>query len=255
VWCRRLQNGTIKLYKEQRCPLDNFELLLFSLGNQSHALGKQHLLCPCCYNNPPFEGMGAGKMGCDSCLHPTCAHGLLRHAICPCPGNAGKGYKGGGGAGGHHGGLSHEDAAPCPGILVLDPDSKPNWKLACNICNTLVRLHGTLHHIEVTHSPRRQCEECGSAVVMVEFHREKSPLAAGEVLHEGCMVCDELLGSLTELQAGRFKNVKLTKGKGKGAKGSGKDGAKGGGGGRGTGIGSRIRKEKKMDPRMTFDGF
>jgi hypothetical protein len=26
------QNGTIKLYKEIRCPLDNFELVLFSLG-------------------------------------------------------------------------------------------------------------------------------------------------------------------------------------------------------------------------------
>jgi hypothetical protein len=28
----RKQNGTIKLYKELRCPLDDFELLLFSLG-------------------------------------------------------------------------------------------------------------------------------------------------------------------------------------------------------------------------------
>ena len=26
------QNGTIKLYKELKCPLDDFELLLFSLG-------------------------------------------------------------------------------------------------------------------------------------------------------------------------------------------------------------------------------
>lgn len=50
------QNGTIKLYKELRCPLDQFELLLFSLGNTEGAQGKSFPLCPYCYNNPPFEG-------------------------------------------------------------------------------------------------------------------------------------------------------------------------------------------------------
>ena len=30
------QNGTIKLYKELKCPLDDFELLLFSLGTSTH---------------------------------------------------------------------------------------------------------------------------------------------------------------------------------------------------------------------------
>ena len=31
------QNGTIKLYKEIRCPIDDFELVLFSLGNAANA--------------------------------------------------------------------------------------------------------------------------------------------------------------------------------------------------------------------------
>jgi len=33
------QNGTIKLYKELTCPLDNFQLLLYSLGNSASKQG------------------------------------------------------------------------------------------------------------------------------------------------------------------------------------------------------------------------
>ncbi|CAG8432833.1 7321_t:CDS:10 [Diversispora eburnea] len=45
------QNGSIKLYKELRCPLDDFELVLFSTGSKSVG----YPLCPYCYNHPPFE--------------------------------------------------------------------------------------------------------------------------------------------------------------------------------------------------------
>ncbi|KAL0392491.1 UNVERIFIED_CONTAM: DNA topoisomerase 3-beta [Sesamum radiatum] len=44
--------GTIKLYKELTCPLDNFELLIFSMPGPE---GKSFPFCPYCYNNPPFE--------------------------------------------------------------------------------------------------------------------------------------------------------------------------------------------------------
>jgi len=47
------QNGTIKLYLELACPLDGFQLVLFSQGSE----GKQYALCPYCYNNPPFDNI------------------------------------------------------------------------------------------------------------------------------------------------------------------------------------------------------
>jgi DNA topoisomerase III len=47
------QNGTIKLYKELKCPLDGFELVYYSLGNSEKAQGKSYPLCPYCYNYPP----------------------------------------------------------------------------------------------------------------------------------------------------------------------------------------------------------
>lgn len=50
-------NGTIKLYKELKCPLDGFDLLLYSRGNSERFVGVTYPLCPFCYNNPPFDGM------------------------------------------------------------------------------------------------------------------------------------------------------------------------------------------------------
>ena len=46
------QGGAIKQYKGLECPLDGFELVLFSLSGQD---GKTYPLCPFCYNYPPFE--------------------------------------------------------------------------------------------------------------------------------------------------------------------------------------------------------
>lgn len=73
------QNGTIKLYKELRCPLDDFELVLWSSGSR----GKSYPLCPYCSNHPPFRDMKKGEChvpglppetGCHPCQPPltTC---------------------------------------------------------------------------------------------------------------------------------------------------------------------------------------
>ena len=43
----------MKLYKGLECPLDGYEIVLFSLSGPD---GKTYALCPFCYNNPPFEG-------------------------------------------------------------------------------------------------------------------------------------------------------------------------------------------------------
>lgn len=49
------QGGAIKLYKGLECPLDGFELVLFSLAGVD---GKTSPLCPFCFNHPPFEDAG-----------------------------------------------------------------------------------------------------------------------------------------------------------------------------------------------------
>src|ERR1051325_4106367 len=76
-------------YMEKKCPLDDFELVLFSTGGTTmpllsiclapfaHAVcslalvlrgprdgdnGISYPLCPYCYNNPPFEDVGKGEL-------------------------------------------------------------------------------------------------------------------------------------------------------------------------------------------------
>lgn len=112
------QNGTIKLYKELTCPLDNFELVLFSLGNSADHQGMSTPVCPQCYNNPPFEGY-KGNMSCNQCLNQACQFSMMKNAICECPEKIGE--------------------EKCKGHLVLDNDSRPNWKLNCNSCKLLIK--------------------------------------------------------------------------------------------------------------------
>ena len=96
--------------------MDQFELVLFSLGNAASAQGKSYSLCPYCYNHPPkFSSERAvdevtkssgdeekkeasntakhgdseegavkkvkervlSKMGCNECVHPTCKHSYI----------------------------------------------------------------------------------------------------------------------------------------------------------------------------------
>lgn len=104
-------NGTIRVYKELRCPLDDFELLAFSGGTQ----GRSYPLCPYCYNNTPFGDMP--KMsGCNSCTHPTCPNSMMMHGVSQC--------------------------AECKrGVMVLDVTSAPKkWKLGCNTCDVIINM-------------------------------------------------------------------------------------------------------------------
>ncbi|KAL6185655.1 hypothetical protein ACLB2K_041785 [Fragaria x ananassa] len=217
------QKGTIKLYKELTCPLDNFELLICSMPGPD---GKSFSLCPYCYNSPPFEGIdtlfgaaksgSSGKLGkgagmpCFLCPHPTCRHSLITQGVCACP--------------------------ECTGTLVLDPVSAPKWRLCCNMCNFLVLLPQGAHQISTT--PDR-CPECDSTIIEVDFNKKTTPLEDGATLYSGCILCDELLHSLVEMKYGKsfFR----------GSRGRGRGSRRGRGRGRGTG--------KMVDPKMSFRDF
>ncbi|KAH9679958.1 DNA topoisomerase 3-beta [Citrus sinensis] len=221
------QRGTLKLYKELTCPLDNFELLIFSMAGPE---GKSFPLCPFCYNNPPFEGIDTlygttttgsfGKLGkgagmpCFLCPHPACRHSMIAQGVCACP--------------------------ECNGTLVLDPVSAPKWRLYCNMCNCLVSLPQGAHRIATT---QEQCPECGSKIIEIDFNKKTTPLDDGATLHTGCILCDELLHSLIEVKHGKsfFKRL--------GGRGRGRGAGRGAFKGRGWGTG------KGVDPKMSFRDF
>ncbi|XP_064936988.1 DNA topoisomerase 3-beta-like isoform X2 [Musa acuminata AAA Group] len=219
------QNGTIKLYKELACPLDGFELLIFSMAGPD---GKTFPLCPYCYNSPPFEGIdklfgtlklgNSGKIGkgagmpCFLCPHPTCPHSLITQGVCACP--------------------------ECSGTLVLDPVSAPKWRLCCNMCNCLVSLPQGAHRISTT---GKRCPECDSTIIEVDFNKKTTVLSDGATLHEGCILCDELLHSLVEVKHG---SSFFRRGRGRGRnRGRGRHRGRGRGG------------SKHEDPKMSFRDF
>ncbi|CAN0870597.1 DNA topoisomerase 3-beta [Linum grandiflorum] len=220
------QKGTIKLYKELTCPLDNFELLIFSMAGPE---GKSFPLCPYCYNNPPFEGIdalfGAAKtdnskdrklgkgagMPCFLCPHPTCRHSVIAQGVCACP--------------------------ECSGTLVLDPVSAPKWRLYCNMCNCLVLLPQGAHKISTTDE---RCSECDSKIIEVDFNKNSTPLKDGSTLHRGCILCDDLLHSVVEVKHGKsfFKRSGGARGRGSWRRGRG-----------------RGNSGKRVDPKMSFSEF
>ncbi|XP_065181209.1 DNA topoisomerase 3-beta-1-like [Sycon ciliatum] len=159
-------NGSIKLNKEIKCPLDNFELVLWSAGGR----GKTYSLCPYCYSHPPFPGMKRAS-SCIQCYHPTCALALPKLAVAACD--------------------ECED-----GSLVIDPNSGPKWKMFCNTVACNVLLHLCADAFSVTVCEDALCEVCDAKLLSVQFHKDKTPLGDGETKRVACMFCDALLSSL-----------------------------------------------------------
>nr|XP_014337517.1 PREDICTED: DNA topoisomerase 3-beta-1 [Bos mutus] len=161
------QNGTIKLYKELRCPLDDFELVLWSSGSR----GKSYPLCPYCSNHPPFRDMKKGT-GCNECTHPSCQHSLSMLGIGQC--------------------------VECEsGVLVLDPTSGPKWRVACNRCNVVAHCFENAHRVRVS---AETCAACEAALLDVDFNKAKSPLPGDGTQHTGCVFCDPVFQELVELK-------------------------------------------------------
>ncbi|KAK2911000.1 hypothetical protein QQF64_026606 [Cirrhinus molitorella] len=161
------QNGAIKLYKELKCPLDEFELVLWTSGSR----GKSYPVCPYCFSNPPFRDTKKG-MGCNECTHPSCQHSLNSLGIGQC--------------------------VECEtGVLVFDPTSGPKWRMACNKCNVVVHFFEHAHKVQVS---KDSCDSCEASLVIVDFNKTRLPLPDGETQHTGCVFCDPAFQDLVELK-------------------------------------------------------
>uniref|UniRef100_A0A9J2Q5Q7 DNA topoisomerase n=1 Tax=Ascaris lumbricoides TaxID=6252 RepID=A0A9J2Q5Q7_ASCLU len=106
------------------------------------------------------------------------------------------------------------------GILVLDPQSAPKWRLACNRCPAVVGLFEGASKVRVH---EKQCGHCHAQLVIVEY-KDKSPLPDGKSTYRGCIFCDETIASLinlnhayrTEEQRQRQEATNFHRGRGRG---------------------------------------
>ena len=160
-------NGTFRPHKELRCPHDNFDLLYFNGG----VSGKSFVLCPLCYNIPPFEDMPKAS-GCNGCTNRECDQSVSQNGIAGC--------------------------RECRNEGVLMPDQgsgPPKWRIRCNQC--LFMFEGFDEAIRINVDPESKCNGCNSRLVSVAFKRE-----GGERILKGCIFCTPELSSQLQVRVG-----------------------------------------------------
>ncbi len=206
--------GSIKLFSENICPLDEFELVLWRGGTGES--GKTIIVCPYCYNHasvPQIEDANAG-MTCSICTVPTCQFSVARLAVAPCWND-------------------------CHGTLVLDVVSAPKWKLSCSLCALAILLPEGAKKISVTETI---CEDCGSMQLLVDFNKNRLPAplvnSGRGTIHQGCFMCDQIIANECSESKTKITYGKRGKGRGRGR------GRGGGGGGRG-GAAARAEPKKR----------
>ena len=192
------QHGSIKLYMEQRCPIDQFEILMFSSGGEN---GITYTFCPQCYNNPPFEDFGkeqlamedekdpadkekkASKkyMPCSTCIHPLCKHSSVKLAVKKC-----------------------DHYQQCHGQLIFSPISKPNWKLNCNSCNLVYKFLYNAHKVEIL--KKSACSICSAKLFNIEAHKDDVSLKKEQNV---CLFCHPQIS--IEKVYGNLKKKKILK--------------------------------------------
>ncbi|XP_013107486.1 DNA topoisomerase 3-beta [Stomoxys calcitrans] len=202
--------GNVKVYREFKCPLDDFELLAFTTG----AKGRSYPFCPYCYNHPPFRDMPKNA-GCNSCTHPTCPHSQNTLGISGC--------------------------VECdPGVLVLDCTLAPSWKFGCNRCDVIINCFKGATKVTVEDD---KCSECGAQTVNVVYKSDKTKFKDGSEEKSGCIFCSTDFANLVEKhRAVASRPVNIRSG-GRGGTRGGRGGKTGRGGGRGRG-GARQPKDK-----------
>ena len=90
--------------------------------------------------------------------------------------------------------MDEEDTKGCDGMMVLDQESHPNWKLCCNKCNMIIRFTSKIHGLTVS---KQRCEECGSSILNFSFNKNETPLENGKTEYSGCILCDPFLEEIS----------------------------------------------------------
>ncbi|KAL8273312.1 hypothetical protein Esti_002813 [Eimeria stiedai] len=216
---------TLALYKELKCPLDGFELLL-----SVNSGGKCFSFCPLCYNDPPFEVAGSKSMSCVECLHPSCRFSINAIGVTRCP---------------------QENCSCrflCAAVCV------PQWRLDCTGCRLeLLLFEGAFsqpqppaaaaaagsewqQEAEKVAVTQDECESCGSMKLDVVFSKA-NPLKDGTTERQGCVLCDPVLNELVSTRLGQLSLRRVRVGRGRGRRGRGRGG------------------RKPIDPKLSFDMF
>ncbi|KAI3414014.1 hypothetical protein GPALN_011480 [Globodera pallida] len=218
------KGSAIRQHFERACPLDEFELLYYHVPGGK--LSNSFPFCPYCFNHPTLEEMRGKQLGCNQCPQPDCPNSYKTQGVLPCMNQCFGGR----------------------GVLVLDAQSGPKWRIACNKCPAVVGLFEGASKLNVLD----QCTKCEAKRVHAEYKNEKvSKLPGGALSFTGCAFCEQhtLDGCVNMNHAfiTRGPELQMTRGgrggsRGRGRGGGGRGRGDGGGRGRGEGRGRGTRR-------------
>uniref|UniRef100_A0AC34GZZ7 DNA topoisomerase n=1 Tax=Panagrolaimus sp. ES5 TaxID=591445 RepID=A0AC34GZZ7_9BILA len=122
------------------------------------------------------------------------------------------------------------------GVLVLDPQSGPKWRLACNHCPSVISVFEGASKFKLLD---KECQECGARNVFAEYTKD-SKIPSGDQTFTGCIFCSkEELGQCVNLiHAQMNENIQRINTNYRGGRGGRSRGSRGG---RGRGGPSRGR--------------
>ncbi|KAL3095009.1 hypothetical protein niasHS_006360 [Heterodera schachtii] len=159
------KGSSIRQHFERACPLDEFELLYYHVPGGK--LSSSFAFCPYCFNHPTLEETrGTKQLSCNLCPHPDCPNSYKTQGVLPCLNRCFGGR----------------------GVLVLDAQSGPKWRIACNRCPAVVGLFEGAFKLRVLD----QCTNCEAKRLHAEYKSEKvSKLPGGALSFVGCAFCEQ----------------------------------------------------------------
>lgn len=213
--------GILKQWTGRPCPVKNckFELCLYAVGQPQRTFP----LCPRCYNDPDFA-LDAPKISNDQCdrsdegkereLRKIAGNSLV--VECPLPDN--------------HPSIEELTVSPDPdsdGVLILDPNLGPKWRLVSTRAPTIVYLPQNIDKVTVLDKKDGVLD---IRLMQVEFKVGESPLPPGKKKHICCFASDVLLQGMVRVHHGSDRLKSNGRGRGRGGE---RIGGRGRGGERG----------------------
>ncbi|KAH8739347.1 DNA topoisomerase III beta-1 [Cryptosporidium ryanae] len=157
-----IPQGSLKLYKELKCPLDDFELLLCTDKN-----GVKNVFCPRCYNDPPMLNKKVNML-CKSCPNNTCNFSLRSLYLMACP-----------------------NETCSQGIITLDITSSPDWRFKCSNCEISFLIKSS--SVQKVLLGDNYCDFCGTRTLKI-----LDKVSAETIT--GCPVCDNEVNKFVMLE-------------------------------------------------------
>jgi len=127
--------GSLTMAGDNFCPLDGFQLLLFTSFNKITSF----LICPMCSNKSPYPDI-SGRLTCNLCPQEECPYSSVNNNMGTCN-------------------------ACNQGLLVLDQMIENNLTASCNSCSNKLLLVENLHQFQRS---TNKCDQCSAYLFTVK---------------------------------------------------------------------------------------